>query len=205
MTKLLSAERKLGGMGQIPLIGKVLVATANAGLRLGEVRRKRRSDSEITQQEGPCGEEFSELALQVSPACGVCVSRTAAYLNWRFLSHFHHKYELLTARQKGVLRGYLLFLQEEKTATIVDLFGAADQDMRAELVTGALQILRKRGVFNVNAPCLSSQAQAGFFRRLGFFPRETHPVMICGAQSAASQGVNLDGQEVFLMDGDRDS
>ncbi len=205
MTKLLSVERKLGRVSQIPVLGRSLVAAANGLLWLGDLRPGKRGDCEISSQNEACGEEFTELARQVSPQCGVCVNRTASYLNWRFKSHFHYRYEMLAARKNGSLRGYILFLQEGEAATITDLFGIEDRGMKSDLVAAAVQILRQRHVFNVNAPTLSSHAHTALLRKLGFFPRETHPVIISGTRGPSGLGVNLDGQDVFLMDGDRDS
>jgi hypothetical protein len=205
MTKLLSVERKLGSVGQIPVLGRSLLAAANGLLRVGDLRLGKRVDCEISEQTEACDEEFTDLASQVSPGYGVCVSRTASYLNWRFKSHFHHRYEMLAARKNGSLRGYILFLQEGETATIVDLFGTEDHDMKSDLVSTTIEILRKRHVFNVNAPCLNSLAHTAPLRKLGFFPRETHPVIVSGTRGPSGQGVNLKGLDVFLMDGDRDS
>jgi hypothetical protein len=201
LTKLLSLERKLGKFGQIPLLGRSLIAATNGLLKLRDAGRGKRSAFTISEQQVECGEEFTQLARNASSKYGVCVARTADYLNWRFRSHFHYRIEMLTARRNGSLLGYILFLQDGENATIVDLFGVEDQTMKSDLVFAALEILRKRKVFSVNAHGLRGHAQTELFPRLGFYPREPHPVVI----AATGGRPGIDGQNVFFMDGDRDS
>jgi hypothetical protein len=201
LTKLLSLERKLGKMGHIPLLGRSLISATNGILKFRDARRGNRGAFTISEQKVECGEEFTQLARQASPQYGVCVARTASYLNWRFRSHFHHRFEMLTARSKGSLLGYILFLQDGESASIVDLFGVEDQTMKSDLVFAALEVLRRRKVFNVNAPGLQSHVQTALLRKLGFYPRELHPVVVSAPRGRAG----LEGRNVFLMDGDRDS
>ena len=205
MTKLLSLEKKLGKVGQIPLLGYSFIAGTNGILRLLDVGKGNRGECTISVQREACGEDFTQLARQVGSGYGVCVARTASYLNWRFWSHFHHRYEMLTAHRNGSLLGYILFLHCGETATIVDLFGVGDEGVKSDLVFAAVEVLRKRGVFSVNAPSLRSHAHTALLRKLGFYPRETHPVMISASRRATGGCADLEGQNVFLMDGDRDS
>jgi hypothetical protein len=201
LTKPLSLKRKLGRLGQIPLLGRSLIAATNGILKLRDAGRGNRSGCTISEQRVECGDDFTQLAFQVSSKYGACVARTAKYLNWRFLSHFHHRYEMLTARRDGSLLGYILFLQDAETATILDLFGMEDENMKSDLVFTALEVLRKRNVLSVNAPSLRAHSQTAFLRKLGFYSREPHPVVISAPRGKA----DLDGANFFLMDGDRDS
>ncbi len=59
---------------------------AVADLVLGRTVRAPRVDGSLTVavHEGPCGEEFSALAQLAGPSYGVCVVRSAEYLNWRY-------------------------------------------------------------------------------------------------------------------------
>jgi hypothetical protein len=205
MTKLLNLEKKLGKIGRVPLFGRSLVAGANSIIRLLDIGKRNFSECEIREQREACGEDFTVLAQRVSAGYGVCVARNAGYLNWRFRSHFHNRYEMLTAHRDGSLMGYVLFLDGGETATIIDLFGVEDRKMKSDLIFAALEVLRQRGVFSVNAPCLRSQTPMALFRKLGFYSRETHAVMISASRGASGGSVDLKGQSVFLMDGDRDS
>ncbi len=201
LTKHLGLKRKLGRLGQIPLLGRSLIATTNVILRLRDAGKGNRSGCSISEQKAECDGDFTQLARQASSKYGVCVARTASYLNWRFHSHFHHRCEMLAARRNGSLLGYILFLQDGETATILDLFGVEEESMKSDLVFAAQRVLRKRNVLSVNAPSLRSHPQTAFLRKLGFCPREPHPVVI----SAPHGKAELDGANFFLMDGDRDS
>ena len=205
MTKLLSLEKKLGKIGRVPIFGRSLIAGANGIIRLLDIGKRSRSECVIREQKEACGEDFTVLAQSASAGYGVCVARTAGYLNWRFRSHFHNRYEMLTAHRDGVLMGYVLFLDGGETATIVDLFGVEDLKMKSDLVCAALELLRQRGVYSINAPSLHLHTSITLLRKLGFHPRETHPVMISKSNGASGASVDLEGQNVFLMDGDRDS
>jgi hypothetical protein len=205
LTKLLSLKRKMAGVGKIPLLGPSLIAGANFIINFRNVRRGNFPQSAICLQDEACGEEFTRLAREVSTLYGVCVARTADYLNWRFRSHFHHHYEMLAAWRNGSLLGYILFLHEGETATIVDLFGVEDEGVKSSLVFAALEILRERGVLGVNAPGLSSHAQTAFLRKLGFYTRESQSVVISLARKSHETNAEFAAHEFFLTDGDRDS
>ncbi len=205
LTKLLSLERKMASVGKLPFLGRSLIAGANFIINFRDVRRGNLPESTIYAQNEACGEEFSQLAREIHSEYGMCVARTSSYLNWRFRSHFHHHYEMLTARRNGSLLGYILFLQEGEMATIVDLFGVEDAGVRSNLIFAALEILRKRGAFSVNAPGLSTHAQTAFFRKLGFYARETQPVVISATRRAHDTKAEFEAQNILLMDGDRDS
>jgi hypothetical protein len=201
MTKPLSLKRKLGRWGQIPLLGRSLIAATNGILKFRDAGRGSRSACTISEQKVECGDDFTQLAREVSSKYGICVARTASYLNWRFLSHFHHRCEMLVARRNGSLLGYLLFLQDAETATILDLFGVENESMKSDLVFAALEVFRARHVLSVNAPSLRSHGQTALLRKLGFYSRESHPVVISSPRGKAA----LEGANFFLMDGDRDS
>jgi len=201
LTKPLSFKRRFGRLGQIPFFGRSLIATTNGILKVRDAGKGNRSRCTISEQRVECGDNFTQLARQVSSKYGVCVARTASYLNWRFQSHFHHRCEMLTAHRDGSLLGYILFVEDAETATILDLFGMEDERMKSDLVFAALEVLRERNVLSVNAPSLRSHPQTAFLRKLGFYPREPHPVVISAPRGKAG----LEGANFFLMDGDRDS
>jgi hypothetical protein len=205
LTKLLSLEGRLARVKRIPLLGSSLIAGANLILNFPRVGKSNRGECTVSEQTEECGEEFTQLARQVSSGYGVCVARTATYLNWRFRSHFHCRYEMLAARRNGSLVGYILFLHSGETATILDLFGVEDQGVKPALVFAALEILRNRGVFGVNAPSIRSHACTTLLRKLGFYPREIHPVVVSAPHGIPGETISLADQNVFFMDGDRDS
>jgi GNAT superfamily N-acetyltransferase len=157
---------------------------------------------DVSLHQGTCGEEFSLLAEVHSQPYQVCILRTAAYLNWRYLSHPHVRHEILTSRRSGRLEGYIVFCQEGKDARIVDLFGVNDEEMLGALISSSCELLRDRGVITVSAPVVPSHPRAATLKRAGFHPREsTNVVFFLGPQGQSATPVS----DWFLMDGDRDS
>jgi hypothetical protein len=201
LTKPLNVERKLGKVAQVPVLGRLLTGGTNRLLALGDELRAHRSDCTISEQTDMFGEDITAFTRQHSPSYGACIARTASYLNWRFQSHFHNRFTILTAHQKNSLAGYIVFVVQGETARIVDLFSIEDRTVTADLVFSALDVLRSRGALSVDVPCLCSHSQTSFLRGIGFFARETHPVIVAAAQGSFDFG----RQELFLMDGDRES
>ena len=166
-------------------------------------RRPPQSDAcTISVQEGPCGAEFTELSAAASARHGICIERSAEYLNWRYRNHFCRQYEILTARRDGKLLCFAVFTRDSENAEITDLFG--DESSLWELLTHTLSHLRRLGVLTVSAPMLDSHRYAAQLARLGFRPRESCPV-ITNALVADSGKAHLDSGTLFLMQGDRES
>lgn len=201
LTKPLNVERRLGRVAQVPVLGRLLTSGTNRLLALGDGFRSHRSGCTISEQTDMFGEDITAFTRQHSSSYGACVARTASYLNWRFQSHFHNRFTILTAHQKNSLAGYIVFLDEGETARVVDLFSIEDRSVTADLVFSALDVLRRRGALSVDIPCLCSHSQTSFLREIGFFARETHPVIVSGPRASFDFG----GHELFLMDGDRES
>jgi GNAT superfamily N-acetyltransferase len=201
LNKPLNVERKFGKVAQIPVLGRLLTGGTNRLLALGDELRSHRSGCVISEQKDTFGEDITAFTRQQSSSYGVCVARTATYLNWRFQSHFHNRFTILTAHQKNSLVGYIAFVNEGEAARIVDLFSIDDRGVKSDLVFSALELLRSRGALSVDVPCLSSHSQTSFLLGIGFFARETHPVIV----SAPGGDFDFGTHELFLMDGDRES
>ncbi len=199
LAKPLRTIRKIAGAVRVPFVARGLSALGDPLLAWRDRELERATGWDVAAQE-KAGDEFTALAQEVSAAHGVCVERSAEYLNWRFFAHPLRKHEMLTARRDGALRGYLLFTQQGEEAEIVDLFGVEDMTMWRGLVGRALRLLRARGVVTLSAPVLASHPRAEMLQSLGFRVRESLPVVMRVPGAGASPG----GQW-FLMDGDRDS
>src|SRR5262249_49599974 len=179
--KLLRVETKLQKLHRIPIVGAAFTSVANILLELQDRTKPRQSGCTISAQEDFCGPEFTELARQASTSHSVCVARTANYLNWRFLSHFHHRFHMLTARQNGQLLGYVFFLEDGESGTIVDLFAIDDPGVKLDLISAAVAAMRKNPrLASVSLSFLSSHPQRALFLKRGFFARESHPVIVAG-------------------------
>src|SRR5258708_36490575 len=92
MTKLLSLKKKLGKFGQIPLLGRMLVAGADGTLRLLDIGKGNRSACTIHIQNATCGEEFTEFTQRASPRFGNSVAGTAPCFTWSLRSRFRNRY-----------------------------------------------------------------------------------------------------------------
>jgi len=201
--KPLRANRTIGRfLGSSNLAG-LLAAPVNELLKLRDLVYLGKDDWTISQHEGSCKEEFTNLAHSIGSRYGCCVERSAEYLNWRYLHHPLVHHELLAAHQSQNLRGYVVFSHTVDDAKIVDLFGFSDTQMWTALISRVVSLLRDRGVVTLSVPTLDSSPWVGLLKGWGFHPREAAPIVLCtpGELGDAAE----DRSSWFLMDGDRES
>ncbi len=205
LAKPLRADRKIAEKLRIRPVARSLSVISNLALEWRDRGLHPKDAASISAQEEACGEEFSTLARQVSAGYGICVERSAGYLNWRYRAHPHRRHEILTARREGALVGYLIFTLRGEDASIVDLFGFEETEILGSLIAHAADVLRGRGVITVSAPILASHPRVALFERMGFRARESVPVLL---YTPSGHGAAQNAAAVppwFLMDGDRDS
>jgi hypothetical protein len=203
--KPLRIDRKIEELVRIvPLVG-LMKWVGNLALALQGRRQRDTGELTIVLHEGWCGEEFSVLARDVGWQYGVCVQRSAEYLNWRYVANPLVRCEILTARRNGVLVAYAVFTQSGEDAMVMDLFGVQDRQVISALVESLIRFLRKRCVITLSAPLFESHPWMTLFQRLGFRARETSPVVIYTSPGASQEGSSLQGMDWFFMYGDRDS
>jgi len=184
--------------------GRALAFAANAALRLRDAGLSRSRTLAIMEETVPCGQEFTHAFRQWAPRIGTCASRSAEYLNWRFLQHPKRRYQFLTARKGGRLCGYLIYHGAAEDATVVDLLGEDDQICKALLVE-TIAILRRSGVNTLSAPFLRSHDGVKILEDCGFQPRESTPVMLLTLPWAANHQNDQDANRWYLTHGDRES
>jgi hypothetical protein len=184
--KLLHADRKVAERLPAGALARGLSVIANAGLRLRDAGARRRANCAITAEAGPWGEEFTQAGREWSPRMGTCVARTAEYLNWRYGQHPLRPYEMLTARDAGTLGGYLVQHMEGVDCSIDDLV-AGDDNVRCDLLLGAIAAARERRVQTLSAPWLSSHPGSRLLQKCGFRPRESRPLVVLALPQAESQ------------------
>lgn len=204
MVKLLRADRKIASKIKNKTVSRVLGGAANTLLALNHGSNRMKSGITITTQEGRCSEEYTALAREVGGGLGICVDRSADYLNWRYVEHPYNKYEFLAARYRGQLKGYLVFLEDDAKATIVDWFSHENRDLRMDLIRGLVVLLKQRGCESVQASILASHPCREELKALGFRFRDSSPV-ISLRQTARKPGTEGGNENWFLMDGDRES
>lgn len=180
------------------------VASLPVDLAIAWATRAPRPSGSVTvaPQRGPLGEEFTDLARRVTPGAGICVWRSAEYLNWRYCENPVQPHELVAARLEGQLVAYVALTHDGNAATLVDLFGETEA-LRA-LVLGTVAQLRARGAVGVSAWMGDTHPYAALLRELGFRPRETAPVM-AGAASGSPWGRAIRDANWLLTYGDRDT
>jgi hypothetical protein len=203
--KPLRVDRKIEELVRIPILVSLLKWVGNLALALQDRRHRDTRELAIVLHEGWCGEEFSLLARDVGGQYGVCVQRTAEYLNWRYVANPLVCCEILTVRCHGVLVAYAVFTQSGEDAMLMDLFGVRELEVISTLVESLIKLLRKRCVITLSAPLLESHPWMALFQRLGFRAREKSPVVVCPPPGASPDGSSLQGMDWFFMYGDRDS
>lgn len=205
LAKPLRVDRKVREFVSVPGISQSISLVGNLFLRLTDGFSSASHDLQCSFQQQPCGEEFTLLAEQTGDRCGIHIERSAAYLNWRFLSHPLLRHEMMTVRNQGKLVGYAVFTQTGEDATLIDLFGFPDQNILRGLVQSLFAQLRKRGVVMISAPIYSSHPWMSMLGDLGFKKRETTPVVIHWAPRLRNQATTNSAATWCLISGDRDS
>ena len=203
--KPLRIDRKVEELVRVPPLVSLMKWVGNLALAFQDRSVCDTGELTIALHEGWCGEEFSVLARDVGWQYGVCVQRSAEYLNWRYVANPLLRCEILTARRHGVLVAYSVFAQSGEDAMVMDLFGVQDRQIISTLVESLIKFLRKRCVITLSAPLFESHPWMALFQRLGFRARETSPVVIYTPPGASSEGSSLQGMDWFFMYGDRDS
>jgi hypothetical protein len=203
LVKLLRVEHKLGALTSLPGlargIGRLLDAVRALGPRLTRIPR----GLSLARHAGPFGEEFSRLAEAESASYGMCLQRSAAYLNWRYRENPTACYEIVTARHQGRLAGYAVFTRDEVRAALIDLFGSQDPGVLSALVRAVSGIVRQGGGASLSVSLPDSHPWVGLFRRLGFARREASPFVLSAVSGSTVDAAVKSG--LFLMSGDRDS
>lgn len=205
LAKPLRVDRKLKEALKAPLLIKALSLVGNMILRMTSGRRGVSDKYTLSLYEGLCGEEFSRLAQRLGGDYGVCVQRTAPYLNWRYLANPVLRHEILTARVDRALVGFAVFTQSGEDATIVDLVGGPEPGSLEALIGGCVDLLRRRGVTTIHAPLLETHPWVHLFENWGFRRRDAVPFVAYASPAFHSRYGHGRGFQWCLMHGDRDS
>jgi hypothetical protein len=198
LAKPLRADRTVARHVRSKAAARGLSAVANLALRLRDVSAREDADTSVETYAEPCGDEFTALAQRVSAGYGVCLFRSAEYLNWRFRANPLAPSEIQTARRDGKLVGYAVTALHEENGSIIDLFGEIDERMVGSLVQWITNRMRERGVMTLSAPMTPAHPFFPVLCSLGFHPRESCPVVV------VTDRKELTAARWSLMAGDRD-
>ena len=200
--KPLRADGRILRVVKSKSLASPLAGIANAVLaRRGAKGEEKAFQLEIL--EGPCGEEFTELSRQDGQRGGLRTSRTAEFLNWRYLTHPSVKHEILTARKGGRLAGYAVLAAGRDEFAIVDLCGL-ENGVVTRLLAGATDHLRETGAPTVSLYAGEQHPWNGLFEAAGFRRRESGPTVFYAPPSAEISEARIRGCW-YLMRGERDS
>jgi hypothetical protein len=132
------------------------------------------SGLEITEHNGPFGDEFSRLDQQVSSAGVIRASRSAELLKWRYWDYPEKVFRVLVARKAGELLGYLAFwmYEHEERAYIMDLFGLQLSATGPALLEGAAEICKTEKISSLHGFCSGDSDLKSVFERVGFRRRD---------------------------------
>lgn len=200
LVKLLRVDRKMEQLCRSKTLAKAGALMGNMLLHLSGVNLRSGKDWDLGIHSGDCGEEFSALEKTLPGPDGIEVRRCAEYLNWRYRRHPLFHYDILTARKSGELKGYLIFNCPDEHVQIAEWRVGNDYNLLAALFGRLVQMLRKTRAITLNAYLLGSDSRLLHLKKLGFWPRESNPLMVYGPGCQGLLSCNW-----HLMYGDRDS
>ena len=201
-------------LAQMVRYGKVLRANtgikavdglSSAVLRFAglDVVAGRGADVELVSS-WPSAVELDALDDRTRGRMGTALVRDGAYLSWRFQQNPFEPVELLRARRKGLLTGYLTFVVRGGHCSVKDWIGenAADRDA---LFACLLAELRRRAVTRVSVIALETHPDLPRLRQFGFSKRpDASTAVVYAAETYAAKAAVLDPSAWYMTVGDRD-
>jgi hypothetical protein len=204
LARPLRIDRQVEAVIKSPIIASSMAAVGNLLLAAKDFQPLKSGNLTVTLHDGECGEEFSVIARRIGDRYGVCVQRSAEYLNWRYLANTYCAYEIMTARRNGDLFGYAVIAQNQKEYIIADLFGIDSAEIIQRLVKEVVKLGHARSVHTVSVPLVESHPWVTLFHGLGFRDRESNP-MVLYVPKRNYLTKALENSRWFIMHGDRDS
>jgi hypothetical protein len=200
LAKLLRTDNKLRSIIRHQKLARIFAFVGNAGLALRNGGFRLPEGLTLSLQESPCGSEFTRLSEKIGSTVGICLQRSAEYLNWRYRQHPFRAHEIFALHRGDSLVGYAVVSQEDHHLNLVDLFG--EEEAIPTLVRSAVSIAQQQKLETVTVGILAWHPWATILRNQGFHDREKYPVVICKhGQEDPRDKSNC----WFLMNGDRES
>jgi hypothetical protein len=199
MVKYLKADGRTGQWAPLRSVSGLVFKAADLALALRDRNSSQANDIEYRLDKETCSDEYRQLAERVGSSLGDCTLRSPDYLNWRYRRHPSQRYEFLAAYRGAELQSYCVFTVSDGHAGVVDLFGVPEEEPVRGLLTHLAALLRERGVSTVSISVLTSDARVRLLKKLGFWGRESVPVI-----GFDGNRTNF-GARLLLMHGDRES
>jgi len=175
--RLLRADRQVTRWLGHGLLAAGARPLANVLTRLGP-RRPRARALDIAVHRGRFDEEFSVLDEGVGGDDVIRGRRAAEDLNWRYRDDPLHEYEVLTARRRGELHGFIVLTVDEEDAFVVDLFGRLESEEAAALLEAGARHLAETSVQTLHAHISVGSRQEMALRRSRFRVRNLGPSIV---------------------------
>jgi len=204
LAKPLRVDRKIKEMTKNSAARWLGITVGNTLLKIASPRGNAEESLELSLHTQVCGEEFTVLAQEQGAKFGICLQRSAEYLNWRYIDNPLVRHEIVTARKNGRLVGYVVWTQAGDDAFIVDLFCEQDAAIVRCLVAEIVFLAQERDAMSVSVWIEKSHPWRSLFVEIGFRLRESTPMMIIPSKSFAYK-INGKPTGSYLMHGDRDS
>jgi hypothetical protein len=186
---LLRADRQLSRrLGSFP--GARLVAlAANAFLALRG--RSRAAGCDISVLDGRFGDEFTAFDEECRTDTPVRMRRSAEDLNWRYRDDPLRTYEVLTARRRGELRGFLILSAAADDAALVDVAPAPPDPTACALLHAARRYLKRSLVQTFSVLAAQVPQAAAALGRIGFRRRSAGPIVVAYTPPGSRLGAVL--------------
>lgn len=144
LAKPLRVDGRLGGLLHSRRLGRGLAVPFNLGLSWYDHAHFGGMARQVVRGEACFGEEFTRLAEACSSHYALCGWRDAEYLQWRYGRHYYLQHQVHALRSPAGLQAYLVVVESERQAEILDLFGPPDRGLMLDLLLGAADELRHR-------------------------------------------------------------
>jgi hypothetical protein len=176
----------------------------NFMLRLQSLAHRVPSSIEVSVHDAPFGPEFTAFDSVTAAFYPMRASRSAEYLNWRYMQNPLRRYQVIVARCGCELLGYAILEITGTDGVLADLQSSDDDATVAALLTYLDKLGRRFNLERLHAPIMQDSPLVPHLKRAGFRARESFPVVGRTVDFETSTAV-LSGNRWCLMHGDRES
>jgi GNAT superfamily N-acetyltransferase len=164
---------------------RVLAPIASAALRVADLfQPASRSRGVEIEQVRSFDSRFDQLFKRVSPKLGICMVKSADYLNWKYGEGPFREDSVLAAWKDGELRGFVAVGRaphRDLPAAVIKDFVADPEDKPIvhELLQAAIQKCRNEKMYSIRC-VMSDERFASHLRRFLFFRLRNHEFVFLG-------------------------
>jgi hypothetical protein len=201
--RLLAASEQIHRRWGQGIAARVAGKAGDLALRWRDRMRRGRFDVDVTPLAPGEDAALDELDARLGPETRFRLSRSAAHVHWRYLENALAPHEVLCAKRRGTLVGYLVFRPRGRgVLAIVDLVGAGLD----ALISALVELGHERGASAVWCSVLRGSPVESAFARNGFVARDEAPGVVLYAPTAvqATQHALQNPHNWWMLEGDED-